>query len=95
MISALDSTDGTVHTPIAGYGPAGAKLIYRRINGAGQGTASSSSSLTSLVAASFTGLLVGGGLAAGLAVAILGAAALLGIGGAVAFAAIIRQAQGG
>ena len=33
MISALDSIDGTKITPIQGYGPYGAPLIYRRLLG--------------------------------------------------------------
>ena len=32
MVSALDHIDGTVETPIKGYGPTGSILIYRRIN---------------------------------------------------------------
>jgi cell wall-associated NlpC family hydrolase len=37
MISALDPSTGTAVTPIVGYGPPGAPLIYRRITGAGGG----------------------------------------------------------
>ena len=33
MVSALNPTDGTQRTPIAGTGPAGAPLIYRRLTG--------------------------------------------------------------
>jgi hypothetical protein len=33
MVSALNPSRGTLRTPIAGYGPAGAPLIYRRVNG--------------------------------------------------------------
>jgi hypothetical protein len=33
MVSALDSIDGTIVSPIQGYGPYGAPLIYRRISG--------------------------------------------------------------
>src|SRR6266568_5088076 len=31
MVSALDPGDGTKRTPIAGYGPPGAPLVYRRV----------------------------------------------------------------
>lgn len=33
MVSALDTTDGTIQSPIAGYGPYGAPLIIRRLLG--------------------------------------------------------------
>lgn len=33
MISALNSQQGTVVTPISGYGPAGVALVYRNISG--------------------------------------------------------------
>jgi cell wall-associated NlpC family hydrolase len=39
MISALDSSDGTKVTPIAGYGPPGAPIIYRRLLGVAAGSA--------------------------------------------------------
>src|SRR5215475_547672 len=39
MISALDSTDGTKVTPIHGYGPPGAPIVYRRVLGAAAGSA--------------------------------------------------------
>jgi cell wall-associated NlpC family hydrolase len=31
MVSALDTQQGTLKTPIQGYGPAGAQLVYRRV----------------------------------------------------------------
>jgi hypothetical protein len=37
MVSALNPAVGTVRTPIAGYGPQGAPLIYRRVNGVAAG----------------------------------------------------------
>jgi hypothetical protein len=37
MISALDTAQGTLVTPIQGYGPAGVSNIYRRVNGASGG----------------------------------------------------------
>jgi hypothetical protein len=39
MVSALDSKDGTLVTPIAGYGPPGAPIVYRRVLGAAAGSA--------------------------------------------------------
>src|SRR5215469_405843 len=33
MVSALNETQGTARTPIAGYGPYGAPLVYRRVLG--------------------------------------------------------------
>ena len=41
MVSALDSSQGTIVTPIKGYGPPGAPIVYRRVLGvpAGQGAA--------------------------------------------------------
>lgn len=37
MISALDTKDGTIVTPIVGYGPAGVALIYRAVSGNSSG----------------------------------------------------------
>ena len=45
MVSALSTHYGTVHTPIAGYGPAGVPVIYRRINALGGGTSTAGASL--------------------------------------------------
>lgn len=39
MVSALDSNDGTLVTPIKDYGPPGAPIVYRRILGAAAGSA--------------------------------------------------------
>jgi len=51
MISALDTKYGTVQTPIAGNGPAGVPVIYRRINAAaGPGnTAAASGCLVAII----------------------------------------------
>jgi hypothetical protein len=38
MVSALDSSDGTLVTPIEGYGPPGAPIVYRRLLGAAAGS---------------------------------------------------------
>jgi cell wall-associated NlpC family hydrolase len=37
MISALDTQDGTVKTPIEGYGPQGVQVVFRRLNGTAPG----------------------------------------------------------
>lgn len=37
MISALNHVKGTTVTPIAGYGPAGVPVVYRRVTGTGGG----------------------------------------------------------
>jgi cell wall-associated NlpC family hydrolase len=41
MISALNSSKGTVQTPIAGYGPIGIVPVYRHINGSSTSTLAS------------------------------------------------------
>lgn len=38
MISALDTTDGVVETPVHGFGPAGVPVMFRRLNNVGGGT---------------------------------------------------------
>jgi len=94
MISALDTESGTVHTPIAGYGPAGVKVTYRRINGAGQtgAAASPTSALAGLAGALIGGVILGGGTVVLVAGLVIGAAALLGALGAAAVAAAARKA---
>ena len=42
MISALNHIQGTIHTPIAGFGPAGVPVMYRRITGSATGGGGSS-----------------------------------------------------
>lgn len=60
MISALNSSMGTVVTPIQGYGPAGVALIYRSVTGAAtagvsvpSGCVSSTSSTAAILYAIF------------------------------------------
>jgi hypothetical protein len=38
MVSALDTTDGTVETPVHGFGPAGVPMIVRRLHSVAPGT---------------------------------------------------------
>ena len=83
MVSALDTTSGTVHTPIAGYGPYGAPLVYRRVLGippgpgvpAPPGASPAQSSLIALliVAAMAGAIVVGAAAAAGILVVGAGA----------------------
>jgi cell wall-associated NlpC family hydrolase len=82
MVSALDSASGTLVTPIAGYGPPGAPVVYRRVIAAAAGTA---------FGAAASGQVPAGGLAAAaealLIVGAMAAAVLFGAvlaGGAVA-----------
>lgn len=85
MVSALDSASGTLVTPITGYGPPGAPIVYRRVIAAAAGTAAASAgqaaggfSPANLAPAMFALLVVGG-----MAAAVLGAAVLLGSGAAL------------
>jgi cell wall-associated NlpC family hydrolase len=83
MVSALDSASGTLVSPITGYGPPGAPVVYRRVVAAAAGTA--------IGAAAGGGTLQPGALAAAMEVllvvgamaAVILAAAVL-AGGAVA-----------
>jgi cell wall-associated NlpC family hydrolase len=88
MVSALNSTQGTVRTPIVGYGPAGAPLIYRRVLGVKAGGTTPGPSAGSGGQAPVAGLVIA--LLAPLIV--IGAAALgaslLAVGGAW----VLRQA---
>lgn len=90
MVSALNSSQGTLITPIQGYGPPGAPLVYRRVRGTGatpssvQTTAAQGgpgSGLLPLLA----GLAVGAGMIG--AVLALAAAATIGLGWLLAAAA--------
>lgn len=82
MVSALNPQDGCLETPIAGYGPPGAPLIYRRLLGIPEGMPelipsgqrpSTSNPLVPL-------LIAGGVLAAGLAgLALAGTLVAMGI----------------
>jgi|SRR6185437_4183751 len=86
MISALDTAQGTLVTPIKGYGPPGAPLVYRRVKGAAGGTgqqAGTSGPPKGAGAGALAGLAIVAG-AAGLTV--LGAT-VLGVGLALAVVA--------
>jgi len=100
MISALDTTDGTVHTPIAGYGPAGARFMVRRINGVGQqpaggGGGGGAGSVLGGAGAILAGALAGGAVTIGLLGAALLGALLLGSAAAAALVFAMRNAANG
>jgi hypothetical protein len=96
MVSALNHVDGTRQSGIVGNGPAGAPLVYRRVNGAGQvpGTPAGSSGggLASLLPEGvIAGLLVGAAIPVGVIVVVLGGALLVGSLGAVLVASAARR----
>jgi NlpC/P60 family len=91
MVSALNPQQGTVRTPIGGYGPPGVPLIYRRLNGVAAGAPAPAGALTSAPPA---GLKVGIGVLVALLLPALTAAglAITGTVLAVAAAYVVRQA---
>jgi hypothetical protein len=99
MISALDSTDGPVHTPIQGYGPAGAPLIFRRLNGsAGGGSVSvGAGTATGSIGSEAGVLLVAALFGAAVPVILIGAvlvgAALVGLVGLAAVTAVLGRRE--
>ena len=86
MMSALDSSQGTLITPITGYGPPGAPIVYRRVLGAAAGSAISAAGQqagadprTGMAGAVLALLTVGAMMAAVVAAAaVLGTAVVLG-----------------
>ena len=95
MISALDTTDGTVHTPIAGYGPVGVPLTYRRLTGVAELTAGTSSSTAGDANAVLLAGLAGAAVPAVFALLILGAAAGIGLIGAAVIVMAASRVSGG
>jgi len=85
MVSALNPDQGTVRTPILGYGPAGAPLIYRRVAGVPAGGAAFLASAQSASSGS-------GATVAALIIAILAPFLVV---GAVGAAAVLTAAAGG
>jgi hypothetical protein len=91
MVSALDSADGTKVTPIKGYGPAGARLVYRRVTGAAGGTAAGpgdqlpkGAGAGAVVGLALVGASVGALLLAAVAAGLLGGLAVAAALGALA-----------
>ena len=83
MVSALDTAQGTLVSPIAGYGPPGAPIVYRRVRGAATGpipqlTGAGGTGWGGTLLAAAAGLAVGAG-----AVALVLALAVAAAAGAV------------
>ncbi len=79
MVSALDDASGTLVSPITGYGPPGAPVVYRRVIAAAAGTAVAAAGGQGQpggMAAAAEALLIVGVMVA----AVLGAAVLAGAG---------------
>lgn len=94
MISALDTTDGTVHTPIAGYGPAGVPVMFRRINGTAELTAGSSGSTAGDANAVLLAGLAGAAAPVAMASLLIGVAMLAGLAGAAVAVLVAVRARG-
>jgi hypothetical protein len=94
MISALDPQYGTAVTPIVGYGPPGAPLVYRRIKGVGSDGSVPAAAQGQAAGNVAADLLLGAGVglaSVGLLVGILLAGAVLVGGGAVLLAGAISK----
>lgn len=78
MVSALDSSDGTKVTPINGYGPPGAPIVYRRILGAAAGSAAAAVTTAASGQQGYAPMVAALLLVAVIGAAVLGAAALAG-----------------
>jgi hypothetical protein len=98
MVSALDTASGTLVSPITGYGPVGAPIVYRRVLAAAAGTAVQAAAggagqqqpAGGLLAAAEALLIVGA-----MAGAVLLAAVLLGTAVAVGGTWVVMRAAGG
>src|SRR5216684_1576489 len=91
MISALDDASGTLVSPITGYGPPGAPIVYRRVIAAAAGTAVAAAGGQGQpggLAAAAEALLIVGVMVA----AVVGAAVLLGAGLAAGGAWLMSKA---
>ena len=78
MVSALDSTDGTKVTPINGYGPPGAPIVYRRVLGAAAGSAAGTIGSAASGQQGYGPMVVALALVAVMGAVVLGAAAAAG-----------------
>jgi hypothetical protein len=76
MISALNHVSGTVHTPIAGYGPAGVPVQFRRLADVGQVPGSPAAGGTGTASDVLFAMLAGATLPVIMSAVILGLAAL-------------------
>ena len=84
MVSALDSSQGTLVTPINGYGPPGAPIVYRRVLGAAAGSAAAGLAAAATGEQGLAPAAVALVLVAVMAGAVLAAAAAAGAGLALA-----------
>ena len=84
MVSALDSSQGTLVTPITGYGPPGAPIVYRRVLGAAAGSAAAAVTTAATGQQGLAPAAVALLLVAVMAAAVLAAAAAAGAGLALA-----------
>lgn len=88
MVSALNTQYGTISSGIVGWGPAGAPLIYRRVDGVPAGTSTTTTSAFSLLGlpkAVVVALITAGAEVIG--VLLLGTAAVAGAALLIAYAA--------
>lgn len=83
MVSALDSASGTAVTPITGYGPPGAPIVYRRVIGAAAGSAVGAATAAASGQQGAAPMVLAVLLLGGMAVVTLAAA--VAVSGAVAF----------
>lgn len=95
MVSALDSSQGTLISPIQGYGPAGAPLVYRRVKGTGP-TPPGGGGGVGTTAAQSANLLVpvlfGAAVGVGMVGLVVGGAALVGLTLVWLFTRVARSA---
>jgi len=84
MVSALDSSQGTLTTPIQGYGPPGAPIVYRRVLGIPAGVSGPVGAATGGPTPSATGAAAEAVLlVAAMVAAVVAAAALVGAGAVI------------
>lgn len=98
MVSALDTEQGTIESPIVGYGPAGVALTYRRINNLSGSAVIDSVPSGNEGALGKAGdfylvpLLAGAGTAIGLLALVVGGTLAVGLLGAAGLALVARAA---
>ena len=93
MVSALDSASGTLVTPVTGYGPPGAPIVYRRVVAAAAGSAAGSAAAAATGQRGLIPAVVALLAVAGMAAAVLAAATLAGLGLALGGAWLAGRAR--
>ena len=91
MISAYDTAQGTIVTPIVGAGPSGVPLVYRRVKGAAGGAGVAAGGQAAPRGAGFgalIGLVLAGASVGVVLAAAVAAGVLIAVGGSAAVAAI-------